>query len=166
MAASTQISVDEYLKTVYRPDCDYVDGVVEERNLGEFDHGLIQLRLGSFFLTRFKQTGLLAATEVRVRIRSGKYRIPDVLVTVGNPGEQVLTKPPALCIEVLSPEDRPSRVNARVREYLDFGVPVIWVVDPIEKTIWIYRPHGMEQAADPIKLDGTSIEVPFSEIFD
>ena len=68
MAASTQISVEEYLKTVYHPDCDYIDGVVEERNLGEFDHGLIQLRLGSFFLTRLKETGLLAATEVRMRI--------------------------------------------------------------------------------------------------
>lgn len=33
MAAGTQISVEEYLHTVYRPDCDYVDGVVEERNL-------------------------------------------------------------------------------------------------------------------------------------
>ena len=165
MAASTQIPVEEYLKTVYRPDCDYVDGAVEERNLGEFDHGLIQLRLGSFFLTRFKETGLLAATEVRIRIRPGKYRIPDVLVTDGNPGEQVLTKAPLLCIEVLSPEDRPSRVNARIREYLDFGVPIVWLVDPVEKTVWVYRQDGMKQAVDSVKLDGTSIEVPFSEIF-
>ena len=42
MAAGTQISVEEYLHTAYRPDCDYVDGVVEERNLGERDHSWIQ----------------------------------------------------------------------------------------------------------------------------
>ena len=37
MASSptTHVSVEEYLKTVYEPDCEYVDGVVEERNLGE-----------------------------------------------------------------------------------------------------------------------------------
>ena len=50
MAAGTQISVEEYLHTVYRPDCDYVDGVVEERNLGERDHSWIQGRLVGFFL--------------------------------------------------------------------------------------------------------------------
>ena len=166
MAASTQISVEEYLKTIYHPDCDYIDGVVEERNLGEYDHGVIQLRLGSFFLTRFKETGLMPATEVRVRIRAGKYRIPDVLVTNGKANEQIITKAPLLCIEVLSPEDRPSRVNARIREYLDFGVPVVWLVDPVEKAIWIYRQNGMEQAVDSVKLDGTSIEIPFTEIFD
>jgi hypothetical protein len=34
------VTVAEYLRTVYEPDCDYVDGRVEERNVGEFDHGL------------------------------------------------------------------------------------------------------------------------------
>lgn len=167
MTASTQISVEEYLKTVYRPDCDYVDGVVEERNLGEYDHGTVQIRLAAFFLSRSKETGLLPVTEVRMRLRSGKYRVPDVLVTRGKPDEQILTKPPVLCIEVLSPEDRLSRVNQRIQDYLEFGVPVVWLVDPAEKAVWIYRPNGMEQATgESIKLDGTSIEVPLSEIFD
>ena len=40
------VTVGEYLRTVYEPDCDYVDGRVEERNVGEFDHGLLQLWLG------------------------------------------------------------------------------------------------------------------------
>jgi Uma2 family endonuclease len=81
--------------------------------------------------------------------------------------QQILTEPPLLCIEILSPEDTVSRTNARIQDYLDFGAPVVWVVDPAEKTIWIYRQNGMEQAVGPtVKLDGTSIEVPFSEIFD
>ncbi len=166
MAATTQISVEEYLNTVYRPDCDYVDGIVEERNLGELDHGLAQTRIASFFLNLYSQTGLLPVTELRMRLRSGKYRIPDVLVTRGKPDEQILTKPPVLCVEILSPEDRLSRVNARVQEYLDFGVPVVWVIDPADKTIWLYRKTGMEQAHGSVKLDSTEIEVPFSEIFD
>jgi hypothetical protein len=39
------ISVEEYLSTSYRPDCDYVDGLVEERNLGEYDHAAVQSAL-------------------------------------------------------------------------------------------------------------------------
>jgi Uma2 family endonuclease len=167
MAASTLIPVEEYLKTVYRPDRDYVDGVVEERNLGELDHGLVQTRLASFFLGLYKQSGLLPVTELRMRVRENKYRVPDVVVTRGKPDEQILTKPPVLCIEILSPEDRLSRLNRRVQDYLEFGVPVVWVVDPAEKIVWIYRRNGMERATgEAIKLDGTSIEVPFSEIFD
>ena len=166
MAAGTQISVEEYLHTVYRPDCDYVDGVVEERNLGELDHGLTQLRLGHFFMSQFRQTGLLPITELRMRVSQARYRIPDVVVTRGKPNEQILTKPPLLCIEILSPEDRISRTNLRIQEYLDFGVPVVWLVDPAERRVWVYRKNGMEEAKDSVNLDGTDITVPFSESFD
>jgi len=34
MSSTTLISVQEYIATSYRPDCDYVDGEVRERNLG------------------------------------------------------------------------------------------------------------------------------------
>ena len=42
MAAGKLIFVEEYLKTTYRPDCDYIDGEVLERNVGEFKHGRLQ----------------------------------------------------------------------------------------------------------------------------
>jgi Uma2 family endonuclease len=167
MAASTQISVEEYLNTVYRPDRDYVDGVVEERNLGERDHSWVQATLVTFFMSRFRETGIAALPEWRVQVRPTRFRIPDVVVTRGKPDEQILTKPPLLCIEILSREDTVSRTNARIQDYIEFGVPVVWVVDPRERTLWIYRQTGMEQAMGlTVKLDGTCIEVPFSEIFD
>lgn len=167
MAVSTQISVEEYLKTDYQPDCDYVDGVVEERNLGEWDHAWIQGKLVAFFLNRFRETGIVAVPEWRFQVKPTRFRIPDVIVTRGKPDEQILTKPPLLCIEILSPEDTVSRINIRVKDYLELGVPVVWVIDPSEKRVWIYRANGMEEATGGcVKLDGTSIEVPFSEIFD
>jgi Uma2 family endonuclease len=166
MPVGAQISVEEYLHTMYHPDCDYVDGVVEERNLGEVDHGLAQLRLGHFFMGLFRQTGLLPMTEVRMQTSKTRFRIPDVTVTRGKPKEQILTEPPLLCIEILSPEDRMSRMNTRIQEYLNFGVPVVWLVDPAERRVWIYRKNGMEEATGSVNLDGTDITVPFSEIFD
>jgi len=167
MAASTQIPVEQYLKTAYHPDRDYVDGVVEERNLGEWDHSFIQTRLIIFFMTRSEEADIIAVPEWRFQVRPTRFRIPDVVVIRGKPDEQILTKPPLLCIEILSPEDTVSRTNARVQDYLEFGVPVVWLVDPTERRIWIYRPTGMQEAlGEVVKLDGTSIEVPFSEIFD
>jgi len=166
MAAGTQISVEEYLHTVYRPDCDYVDGVVEERNLGERDHSWIQGNLVTFFGSRFRKTGIAALPEWRFQTKPTRFRIPDVVVTRGKPDEQILTKPPLLCIEILSPEDTVPRTNLRIQEYLDFGVPVVWLIDPAERRVQVYRKNGMQEATDSVSLDGTDITVPFSEIFD
>ena len=49
MASTTLISVSEYLKATYRPDCDYVDGRIEERNVGEHDHAALQAALILWF---------------------------------------------------------------------------------------------------------------------
>ncbi|MGA8026791.1 MAG: Uma2 family endonuclease [Bryobacteraceae bacterium] len=167
MATATQISVEEYLRTVYRPDCDYLDGVVEERNLGERDHAWMQGKLVTFFMSRFRETGIAALPEWRFQVKPTRFRIPDVTVTRGKPDEQILTNHPLLCIEILSTEDTVSRANARIKDYLDFGVPVVWLIDPAERRVWIYRPTGMEEATgESVKLDDTTIEVPFSAIFD
>ena len=42
MSTATQVTVEEYLATTWRPDCDYVDGEVLERNLGQTDHSELQ----------------------------------------------------------------------------------------------------------------------------
>lgn len=49
MATSTLIPVSEYLNTVYRPDCDYIDGELRERNVGERPHAQLQIILGRSF---------------------------------------------------------------------------------------------------------------------
>src|ERR1700684_487145 len=126
MATRALIPVEEYLTTVYRPDCDYVDGEVLERNLGERDHGRLQLKLGAYFLARQAQWNTYAIVEQRVQVRQGKFRIPEVCVILGSTNEQVLTTAPFLCVEILSPEDRMSRVWERVQDYFEMGVPNVW----------------------------------------
>jgi Uma2 family endonuclease len=166
-SAPTLVSVEEYLRTSYSPDCDYVDGVLEKRNLGERDHSWIQAKLIILLMSRFRETGIAAMPEWRVQTRPSRFRIPDVTVVRGKPDEKILTKPPLLCIEIPSPDDRLSRVNARIKEYLDFGVPAVWLVDPEEKKVWIYRQTGMEEASgNTLRLDGTELEFPLGEIFD
>ena len=54
MASTTSISVSEYLKTSYHPDCDYVDGRIEERNVGEHDHAAVQAALILWFGRRHR----------------------------------------------------------------------------------------------------------------
>jgi len=165
-SAQTLIPVEDYLKTAYSPDCDYVDGIIEERNLGERDHAWIQTQIAALITSQFRKTGIAAIVEWRFQTSPTRFRIPDVVVVRGKPDEQILTKAPLLCIEILSSEDRMSRVNGRIKEYLDFGVPAVWLVDPEEQKVWIYRQTGMEEASgNTAHVDGTELELPLAEIF-
>ena len=100
------LTVGEYLTTPFHPDVDYVDGQIEERAVGERDHGELQFRV-AVLLKRLK---LFPYIETRLQVAATRFRIPDVSVYSEKPNEQVFTRPPLICIEILSPEDRVSRV--------------------------------------------------------
>ena len=97
MATATQpIMIDEYLQTSYEPDCDFVDGEVQERNLGEFDHGKMQIALGIWFGTHEKGWNIHTISEMRIRVAPTRVRIADIcLLSRSEPVEQVATRPPA-----------------------------------------------------------------------
>jgi Uma2 family endonuclease len=162
MGTTTVISEETYLRTSYGPDCEYADGVLIERNLGEQDHSWLQLALGSYFFRRRKIWGIEAFTEQRHFIRPGRYMIPDVCVIRSpRPVEKVFDKPPLIWIEILSPEDRPLRVNEKIRELREFGVPNIWVIDPETFEAEVHTPAGTSKIEDGIlRVPGTPIEVP------
>ena len=79
--------MEEYLSTSYRPDCDYVDGYIEERNLGEWDHSSLQAAVAAYFFAKRRQWGISVATEQRVQVNARRFRVPDVCVVLGKPGE-------------------------------------------------------------------------------
>jgi len=132
--ATLQTSLAEYLRTSYHPDCDYVDGEVQERNWGEFDHAAVQTFLASWFYHHRQEWQLHALVEMRVRVSAERVRIPDVcLVSRKQPIERVITTPPLAVIEILSPEDRISRYNERLADYRQMGIPNVWVIDPANR---------------------------------
>lgn len=167
MASRTLISVEEYLRTSYRPDCDYVDGEVVERNLGEKTHNKSQKALLFFLGALEKKLGIWVIQEQRVRVSATRFRIPDICVMKGEPDEQVFTQPPFICIEVLSPEDRMSRIEQRIDDYLAMGVPYVWVLDPETKRAWtITSAEGWREVkTDVLRTEDPSIVVPLVDIF-
>jgi Uma2 family endonuclease len=90
MSAGIQIPIEDYLSSTYDPDCDYIDGHLEERNLGEWDHASLQMRISAFLYVRQDQWGIRVVPELRVRVSPTRFRIPDVCVVLGEPNEQVL----------------------------------------------------------------------------
>jgi Uma2 family endonuclease len=167
-ALPTLVSVDEYLHTVYEPDCDYVDGVILERNVGEKDHGKLQTETLLYLREHRKRWNIFVIPEQRVQISPTRYRVPDICVVVGpEPDEQIFTSPPFLCIEILSPEDRMSRMQQKIHDYLAFGVRYVWVVDPQTRKAWIHTSEaGWEVRDGMLRTENPEILVPLDAIFE
>jgi len=146
------LSIDEYLRTSYHPDADYLDGEIEERNLGEFEHARLQYLLAAIFAVREKEWNIVGATEQRIRVAPDRVRICDfLLLRADAPRESVTLTPPLLCIEILSPEDRLNRAELVLADYLAMGVPNLWLIDPIRRAAYTYDATGLH-IADPANL--------------
>lgn len=162
-----KISVEEYLATVFRPDCDYVDGEVLERNFGERDHSYVQAALGSYLFTRRKTRNIAVFTGQRIQVSRNRFRIPDVCVVLGGTKEKIFITPPFLCVEILSPEDRMSRVWERIHDFFEMGVPNIWVIDPETRVAHIASRTGdLHRVQDALRTTEPVLEVPLAEIFE
>ncbi len=166
-AVDALVSVEEYLHTVYEPDCDYVDGELVDRNVGEKNHAKAQWEILFYLRTRREEWNIFPIQETRVQVSRTRYRVPDICVFVGEePDEQIFTRPPFLVVEILSPEDRMSRMQEKIDDYFAFGVEYVWVVDPKTQRAWIYRPEGMREVHDgTLRTANPDIEVPLEAVF-
>lgn len=167
MATLAVVPVSEYLSQTYEPDCDFVDGELEERNVGEELHSELQNILGRILSNHRRDWSIRVMTEQRVQVAPDRFRVPDVCVVPSSrPRGGIISYPPLLCIEVLSPEDRMARVQVRVNDFARLGVESIWVLDPWERLAYYASPKGFEQPSDGVlRVPGTSIEIRLAEIF-
>jgi len=166
LATTKIVSVREYLSTSYDPDCEYVDGVVVERNIGERDHGKLQRALIVFFHARRKEWGVHVYPEQRVQVSPTRFRIPDVCVVAGlEPAEQIFTKPPLICIEILSSEDRLAAVQERVRDFLKLGVRYVWILDPATREAFRCTSDGLQKVTE-LRTENPATVVPIEALFE
>ena len=93
--------------------------------------------------------------------------MPDVSVyREPAPREKVFTSPPFIAIEILSGEDRMSRVRQRIDDFLNFGTAYVWVIDPEARKADVYTPAAIYEAKDLIlRTQDPAIAVPLAELF-
>jgi|SRR5580698_4707736 Uma2 family endonuclease len=169
MSTKVLMDVSEYLHTSFEgPDCEYLDGEIVERNMGELPHGDVQLNLASLLRQMRKRLGLRVVPEIRIQISSRRYRVPDIAVWRNdNIGTSIPTVAPFLIVEVLSPEDRMVRMLPKIQEYLSIGVEWIWIVDPQEQSALLYSQKNPAGAVCEVLIaENPSIEIPLSAAFD
>lgn len=164
---SISIAEEEYLRTSYRPDCDYLEGRVEARNGFEFQHSPVQCMLSRIFGNREREWGVITTPECRLQVSRRRYRVPDVMVLRRSQKvKRIVREAPLICIEVLSSEDTWAKIRARLDEYLAMGVEHVWCFEPESREVRRYTAQGFDKVtAAELTVEGTAIRVGIAEVF-
>lgn len=164
MATVLHIPIAEYLRLSFRPDREYVDGEIRERNVGKWEHARVQALLAAWFVNHEKEWATASSTEQRMRVSATRVRVPDLVVLTAGPQPEVLIEPPLLVVEILSPDDTYSDIQERAQDYRAMGVETIWIIDPKTRTGRMCR--GAEWIeSSRLEVKGTPLYVELEHIF-
>ncbi len=177
--ATRLITGDELLAMGDIGPCELIDGeIVRMSPTGEI-HGYLESRL-TFFLYRFSQdtqAGWVLGGEVGIYIRHNpdrirgadlafwsKGRLPD------GPSTGFSEVAPDLIVEILSPTDRWAEMRHKIGDYFSIGVGELWIVEPDEETVFVYRSATQRSAmrrGDTLVGSGslTGFTFPVDELF-
>ncbi len=167
MSTATLVPVNEYLASSYRPDLELLDGQLVARNVGEYDHSNLQGAVVAWMRVRQIEWNIRVLPEQRIQISASRFRIPDICVISRDQViEPVFTRPPLICIEVLSKDDTLRSMQERVDDYQSFGVPNIWILDPLKRRAYVCAGRGFEEPAEGIlEVACSPIRISLDELF-
>jgi Uma2 family endonuclease len=165
MPTATIVSVSEYLATSYRPDCDYLDGKILERNVGEWEHSRLQGAVSCYLYDRERQWRIIPVIAQRVQVTATRFRVPDILAVARPPSGPIVEQPPILCVEILSRSDRMAEMQERIDDYLGFGVRSVWLIHAHTRRAFVYTAERVQEVKDGIlSVEGTDICVPLHDL--
>ncbi len=152
LLAPRQYTPDDLLLIPESHRFELIDGRLVERNMGA-KSSAITTRLLSWLGIRVDadQLGFLFGSEAgyqifpdrpnRVRFADGSFiargRLPDDHIPGGH-----LRIVPNLVLEGISPNDLAYEVEAKIEEYMQVGLPLLWVIYPDTRSIYVYRQDG------------------------
>ncbi|MGB8260491.1 MAG: Uma2 family endonuclease [Terracidiphilus sp.] len=164
-AATVFVPLEEYLRGSWSPDAEYIDGQIEERNMGENDHSAWQKAVVFWFETQAAQAGIRVRPELRVQVDAYTYLVPDVtLLDRTRPAEPIATHPPVAVFEILSPGDSLKKLMKKGARYESMGIRSILVLDP-DGPAYRYRAGSLEPLTErAFVLEGSQARFDLDEI--
>lgn len=123
-----------------------VDGEIVVSPTG-YRHSAVGLRLAHLIQTYLDKhpVGEIAGADLGVVFENGDLRSPDLTfvrkekIPSGDAQQRFLEVVPDLAVEVLSPSDSMKFVGHKIGEFLERGIPIVWLVDPGQRTVTVYR---------------------------
>lgn len=149
MTTPTRVSVEEFLALEEtKPYLELIDGEMVQKAMPSPKHSAI-VREVLYWLTTFLKANAVARADTELRYRHAvedRVFLPDISVTLRSRWPKGAAGPvevmPDFAIEVLSPDDRASRIAERIDFYLRAGTQLVWIIDPELENVSIYRPDA------------------------
>jgi Uma2 family endonuclease len=173
-------SVEQYLALTAQTNrlLEYTDGVIEVLPMPTDKHQSISLFLLLCFLAFVRPRGGVAFyAPLRLEIRPGKFREPDLLILMrsDDPRRQNdYWRGADLVVEIVSPDNPARDLEEKPRDYAEAGIPEYWIVNPLDETVTVltlsagsYAEYGVFRRGDEARsklLDGLTVRV--DQIFD
>ena len=165
MATKAQITAEQYLQMTFEHDAEFVRGEVVERSMPDYIQGKIAFLIAQALVPVSRSHPLYPCFEVRMRVAPNVYRIPGVSVFAGEePNQNVPSAPPLLVTEIVSKDDRYHDLMEKLEKYRIWGVPNIWVIDPLSKRFAVYT-QGWLQNVSSLTLADYPFELTPSILF-
>ena len=149
------LTADEFLEFVHRSEnrnrrFELDRGRIDEMPRPGIRHGVVCANvsrvLGNFTFARGR--GIVVSNDAGLIVEHDPDTVfgPDLFLFDENINYADLPahwedRPPTLVVEVLSPNDRTTKLNRRIGRFLAMGVPLVWVLDPEESTLTVHQAH-------------------------
>ena len=149
------MTADEFYDFVYLPEhrdrnFELDRGRVVEMSRPGIRHGVVCANV-SFMLvafTRQRNRGIVISNDAGLIVERDPDSVfgPDVflydeIINYDDLPPRWEDRPPTLVVEVLSPNDRTTKLNRRIGRFLAMGVPLVWVLDPEDSTMTVHQAH-------------------------
>ena len=127
---------------------EFTDGRVEELPMPTFTHQAILALLYRLFHEHVEpRGGVVLFAALRMRIREGKFREPDLLLLCDRSDARCRDRywlGADLVVEVVSPDDPDRDLVVKRADYAEAGIPEYWIVDPRNETVTVLALEGNE----------------------
>lgn len=146
------MTAEEFCDFVHRPENDFrffelVRGEVIEMPPPKKRHGVVTARMHRLLANYAceSRSYYTECNDAGVVLERGPdtVRGPDISLFAGEYEEDELDfyskSPPLLAVEVQSPEDKKKQVAQKIQDYLNNSVQLVWVADPVKRTVTVYR---------------------------
>ena len=157
---------------------EFTDGRIEELPMPTFTHQAMLALLYRLFHAHLDPSeGVVVFAALRLRIREGKFREPDLLLLRDRSDARCRDRywlGADLVAEVVSPDDPDRDLVVKRADYAEAGIPEYWIVDPRNQTITVlaleenrYVEHGVFARGDTATsrlLAGFAVDV--TAVFD
>jgi Uma2 family endonuclease len=134
--AAPELSLDEWFALPEDEPGELVNGHLEEEEVPDYLHELLVMLLGKFLSNWIPHGGLVAGSDAKFAVSTGRGRKPDLTVylpgSLRPPARGLIRVPPDIAIEIVSPTPRDGRRDRveKLADYAAFGVAWYWLLDP------------------------------------